>query len=97
MTDLLLGWRKIGASLSAVTALMAGFILFLPDFMIQKAGLLRIRNENLAYIGVAFSVGLSFFLASTIEAMWNFLVEICSDRKLLQNRLEILKNLDVTP
>ena len=44
-------------------------VLFLPDAVIAKTGLLTIRNENLAWVGLGFFASTALFLASALEAL----------------------------
>ena len=86
-------WRRIGATLSGVVAIMSFVVLFAPDEFVSKTGLLAVRNENLAWVGLAFIVSISIFVASMIEAIWKWGKKKVEDRIVEKNLANTLNDL----
>jgi hypothetical protein len=63
-------WRKIGAGLSLVLAIMTGLIIFLPDQIINRAGITIVKAQILPYIGVLFFASIAVFSALSLESIF---------------------------
>ena len=88
-------WRKVGATFSGVVSIMTAIVLFAPDTFVVRTGLLEIRSENLAWIGLAFLISISIFLATLIEALWKWIREKVKNRALERNLAHTLSDLTV--
>ena len=95
LANSLLEWRKIGISLTGVVCVFSSALVFLPDSLLQKTGLIEIRNDNLVWIGLTLFVSASFFIAQLIEISAKGVSSVYRDRQQRKNFKAVIE--EITP